>query len=216
MSLLEKSVKIYEGRLEVSQADLIYYLDENLNKVDVLDYWQGSPDYPPFPLLPIEHFVQKHGQSLASPKEIEEQINRVMGEPHPGKIFLHTYWHYSIRVTRGWTYLSEGFPVEFNVIDIELTSSKLRKMDITDVKIDNHWPAMQPYSVWVVRQLRRHFKERRSGGPKATPIYQKLDCVLGWKQVEGRMLKEIYCSNNSISVSSLQKWERQLKEDGFL
>jgi hypothetical protein len=70
--------------------------------------------------------------------------------------------------------------------------------------------------VWIVRQLRRNFKERRSGGPKATPAHQKLNYVLGWKQVEGKMLKEIYCANNSISVSSLQKWERQLKKDGFL
>lgn len=204
---------IYEGRLEVSRDALIKFLDYELEKADSLDQLLGV-GYAPFPLLPIERFNQKYGEKAATPREIEEIINPIIGEPDSGRIYIQRYWHENIQIMLGWNYVI-GF-AGFYVGRIELDQPKLTKHQYTDVVIVNNWPAMRPYYEWVTKRLRMRFKERRKGGPKATPIAKRLEIVLGWKKVEGKQLKEIYCSNNSISISTLRNWERELKEKGYL
>jgi len=211
--IISEQTIIYEGRLEVSRVALINYLDYELGRGESLDQLLGV-GYAPFPLLPIERFIQKYGEKTATISEIEEIINPVIGEPDSGRIYMHTYWHENTQITLGWNYVI-GF-AGFYVGRIGLDQPKLRRDQYTDVVIVNDWSAMRPYYEWVVKKLRMRFKERRKGGPKATPIAKKLQIVSGWKKVEGVQPKEVYCSNNAISISTLRNWERELKEKGFL
>ena len=57
---------------------------------------------------------------------------------------------------------------------------------------------------------------RRKGGPVATPDEQKLQIVLGWEKVRGRMTQATYCARVPIDSSTLRRWINELRGKGFI
>lgn len=55
-------------------------------------------------------------------------------------------------------------------------------------------------------------KKKRGGGPKATPLDNKIEIVTGWLAVEGRQVKEDYANRVGVSVTTLWRWEKELRE----
>jgi hypothetical protein len=204
-------ITIYEGRLEVKRDALIKFLDDELEHTDSFDQLYGA-GHAPFPLMDINRHLQKHGEKAKSMVEIEAMINSVIGEPGPGRYYMHTFWHDDTHIMLAWTHLI-GY-AGFYVGTIELLRSKNAKY--TDIVISNHWAAMRPYYEWVAKRLKLRFKERHKGGPKETPIDWKLQIVAGWKRVEGKQPKEVYVRSVGISMPTFRRWERELKEKGIL
>ncbi|MEK6753464.1 MAG: hypothetical protein AABZ00_14500 [Chloroflexota bacterium] len=211
---MTQQVIIYDGRLRASKEELIVFLDNKVNEVRLPSPQELNRDdyFPPDTHLLIDHFIQKHSEEIATQEQIENTINSVMGKPHPGKVFLHTHWYGDIQITWGWMYLQEeGGLVEFNDGQIELYPSKKSKKPFTNVIIKSELPERRSYWEWMVKRLKNRFKELRKGGPKATPRNEKIRIVREWREKQGKILKENFCSNHAISISTLRNWEKELK-----
>jgi len=70
----------------------------------------------------------------------------------------------------------------------------------------NHWKKLRG-----ILDRRRREKSKR-GGPIATPEDQKLEIVRGWLEVKGKMRQEDYAATRGVSVSTLRRWERELRQ----
>ena len=59
-------------------------------------------------------------------------------------------------------------------------------------------------------------QEKRGGGPLGTDEEKRVEICKGWLEVKGRNPKRVYCQLHGVSVSTLDRWVRQLKADGKL
>ncbi len=77
-------------------------------------------------------------------------------------------------------------------------------------------PESAQEQLYRLLETRQSKKQKRGGGPVATPIDDQIRIVEGWFKVKGRMPKEVYAAKNGVDQSTLYRWEQELRKSGLL
>ena len=77
-------------------------------------------------------------------------------------------------------------------------------------------PESAQEQLYRLLETRQSKKQKRGGGPVATPIDDQIRIVEGWFKVKGRMTKEVYAARHGVDQSTLYRWEQGLRESGHL
>src|SRR5262245_35110458 len=89
---IQRQETIYKGRLAVSKAELIQFLDGDIENVSYEEF--RIIGYAPITHLHMHHFIQRYGETKATPEQVENRFNDFFaGKPNPSTIYSHTYWH---------------------------------------------------------------------------------------------------------------------------
>jgi hypothetical protein len=208
---------IYKGRLDVSEAEIVKYLENLVTPDRDCIYWRyvdGLFDYPK---------NMSQDDEANRDKEWEEECKAIWGrgDPErvlmPGQIHLTTCWKDNTWIHIALIAYHDGND-DFLSGFVDLTRAYPTKDKPIDVGISSCLSRLRPFWIDLARLLRAQFREKRKGGPHATPKEKQIEAVLGWRAVLGTMPQELYCSTCKIPVTAkrLQQWETALEAEGLI